>query len=372
MRKSVEKYAAALKTALVTAGFIYCGADAPAVSGAVYESVQRCINVVIPSLFAMIAVSSVMVRSGAGGIAPGITGKLSRFLLGLDEREFRIFILGMFAGYPVGVKMLCDEYALGRISRRRAELLSGICFGAGPAFIFGCISRQLFSDKRAGQLILASTVAANIIIAFIMSFPLRRAAAKQTPSRRRVSISADMLTDCVLRSGRTMADICIMIAGFSVFTVFLVRTGAMAAAGELLGKLPCLGRSSGEALAAALIDITNIASIPRGGLLLPYVSAAVSFGGLCVFFQLAVLTSGKLSMKPFIIMRISAALLSYGVCRILLPFFIGSEAAAVSAAAGTVRYSTGTAVPSVMLIIMTVLLMREYGAVREGGSAYST
>ena len=62
MRKSIERGRAAVKTALLTAGFVYCAADTETVSAAVYSGIQRCINVVVPSLFAMIMVSSILVR----------------------------------------------------------------------------------------------------------------------------------------------------------------------------------------------------------------------------------------------------------------------------------------------------------------------
>ena len=372
MRKYAEKAAKAAKTALAVILFLFCAADTAAVSQAVYNGVLRCINTVIPSLFAMLAVSSIIVRSGIAELMPKWLGRVSFFLFGMDETEFPIFSFGMLAGYPVGVKMLCELYAAGRISRRRAELLSGLCFGAGPAFIFGCAAQQYYDCESAGLLILISVVSANIVTALGASFFLRRNAEKQSRPRRSVSISAEMLTDCVLRSGRAMADICIMVVGAAVFTAFLIRTGTMAAAGELLEKLLRLDRGSGEALTAALIDVTNIGSNAGGGhLLLPYASGAVSFGGACVFFQLRALTAGKLSLKPFIIMRAAAAVISFAVCRALLPYFIFGEA--LEAASVKVRgHGTDSAVPSVMLIIMVVMLMLEYGNKRGESSAYST
>lgn len=372
MRKYAEKAAKAAKIAVTVILFLFCAADTAAVSQAVCSGMLRCINTVIPSLFAMMAVSSVIVRSGIAELMPKWIGRISFFLFGMDETEFPIFSFGMLAGYPVGVKMLCELYTAGRISRRRAELLSGLCFGAGPAFIFGCVSRQYFGCERIGLLILISAVSANIVTALGASFFLRRTAEKQPRPRRSVTISAEMLTESVLRSGRAMADICIMVVGAAVFTAFLIRTGTMAAAGELLGKLLRLGREGGEALTAALIDVTNIGSSTGGGhLLLPYVSGAVSFGGACVFFQLRALTAGKLSLKPFIIMRAAAAMISFWVCRALLPYFVFGEA--MEAASVRVRgHGTDSAVPSVMLIIMVVMLMLEYGNKRGESSAYST
>jgi hypothetical protein len=288
----------------------------------------------------------------------------------MDEAEFPIFSFGMLAGYPVGVKMLCELYSAERISKRRAELLSGLCFGAGPAFIFGFIASQFYGSERIGLLIIISTVSANIVMAFGISFLLRRAGEKQPRTHRSVTITAEMLTDCVLRSGRAMADICIMIVGSAVFTAFLVRTGAMSAAGELIAKLLRLDRESGASVIASLIDITNAGSIAGGGQLLPCVSGAVSFGGLCVFFQLRALTAGKFSLKPFIIMRAVTAVLSYVICRFLLPYFIFGEALE-AASVKVSEHGTNSAIPSVMLVIMVIMLMLEYGRKNGDSSAYS-
>lgn len=365
MRGHIGKTLKAAKIAAAVALFIFCAVDTNAASLAVKCGINRCMDMVIPSLFAMMAASSVMISSGITELVPAWAGKISRFVFGMSERELPIFSFSMFAGYPVGAKMLCEEYNAGRITKERAEKLAGLCFGAGPAFIFGCAA-----NGSAGLLILISTVSANILAALIISGSLRTPAA-QKPSRRGVSISADMLTDCVLRSGKAMADICVMITAFSVFTAFLVRIGAMAAAGELLVKLPCLDRRSGEALTAALIDVTNVGSISCGGQLLPYVSGAVSFGGICVLLQIAVLTARKLSLRPFIRIRLTAAVLSGVICRLLLPFYTDNEVVE-AAMTHTVGYSADSAVPSVMLIIMTLLLMWEFGGKSKGRSAYST
>jgi hypothetical protein len=263
----------------------------------------------------------------------------------------------LFAGYPVGAKMICEEYSAGRISKRHAELLAGVCFGAGPAFIFGCISRQLYSSDSAGLVILISNVTANVILALCMSVPLRRSSSRQM-KKRSVDITSDMLTECVLRSGRAMADICIMIVFFSVFAAFITRGGA--AAWELLRKLPDLDRVSGEVIVAALLDVTNAAGFPRGDwLLLPYVSGASAFGGVCVMLQISAVTAGRFSLKPFILLRCAAAVISFFVCRSIIPYFIESETVTVSTLE-VHGVSSVSPVPSVMLILMTAMLIFEF------------
>lgn len=371
MRKIWGEAVKTAKTAIIILFLLFCVTDMAAVSQAVYSSVLRCINVVIPSLFAMMAISSIIVRSGITESLPGWFGYISRFIFGMDEVEFPIFLFGMIAGYPVGVKMLCELYSKGRISKRRAELLSSVCFGAGPAFIFGCVSSQFGDSKRMGMLILISTISANIIIALGVSFLLRRTDEKKQITRRSASISAEMMTDCVIHSGRAMADICLMIVGFAVFTAFLIHTGTMSVSGELLAKLLYLDHESGSSLISILIDVTNAGNIAGGGQLLPCISGAVSFGGLCVFSQLRVLTAGKFSLKPFIIIRVAAAVMSFAICRFLLPYFIFGDAVEVVSVKVSER-GADSAISSIMLIIMVIMLMLEYGKNKRYSSAYST
>lgn len=369
MRKYVAEAIKVAKYAILMAMFLFCMTDTETVAASVCESMNKCLNIVIPSLFAMLVVSSLIVRSGLNSKFPRWAGKLTRAVFGMESSVFPIFVFSLFAGYPVGAKMLCDEYDAGRLSKRRAELLAGLCFGAGPAFIFGCISRQLYSSDRAGEVIIISNVAANIILALIMSFSLRKTAG-EFPKPKKINITAEMLTDCILQSGRAMANICIMIVFFSVFAAYISRGGA--AAWELLRKLPDLDRVSGEVIVAAILDVTNIGRFPRGDwLLLPYVSGASAFGGVCVIMQVSALTAGKFSMKCFILLRSAAAVISFFVCRLILPYFIESETVTVSALE-VHGVSSVSPVPSVMLILMTAMLILEFDKKNSKKAAQST
>lgn len=357
--KNVRKY---VKIAVLCGAFIYCLVNTRSVSAAVAGAAGRCLNIIIPSLFAMMAVSQMMIKSGVTSIIPRFAGKIGRFFLGMEGNILPVFTFGMFAGYPVGAKMLCTEYDSGRLTKKRAELLCGLCYGAGPAFIFGCISGQLYGSAAAGQVILISTVAANFILAVAVSPLLRRANAPTGGGSCPVRLDAALLTQCTLSASRSMADICSSVLIFSVFTVMLGKCGVLAAIGAAASSLTGLSADICRLLTAALLDITNVGGLPCGDYtLLPYLSALTSFGGLCVIFQIAAVTSGKLSVKPLVAMRLAASVLSFIICRVISPFLLRGEA--VSAAAVKVRaHENASAVPSVMLIIMTLMLFREFRA----------
>ena len=141
MRNFTKKAIKCAKAAAATAAFAFCMTKTAEVSQAVSGAVERCIEVVIPSLFAMMIVSGLLVRSGITGAVPRFIGTISEKLLGMEGFMLPVFTFGMFAGYPVGAKMICTEVQCGRLDKNRAALLCGLCYGAGPAFIFGIRSR---------------------------------------------------------------------------------------------------------------------------------------------------------------------------------------------------------------------------------------
>ncbi|MBQ8297743.1 MAG: hypothetical protein IJX77_08180 [Ruminococcus sp.] len=338
---------------------VFCLTETDMVKTAVYDSVMKCLTVVIPSLYGMMILSGFLVKSGIIGRFPRILTKPGKAIFGMDGSIFPIFLFSLFAGYPVGAKMLSAEAEQGHVSRHDAELLSGVCFGAGPAFIFGCISSQLYGSHTAGRIILVSTIAANLLIALVLSFRLRRNAAPPL-KKEKLNISADVLTESILSGGRSMADICIMIAAFSVLTAFLSSTGVLGYVAELISTLSGFSSETAEGLLYAFLDVTAVNKLPENNYkLLPAVCGLASFGGVCVIMQIAALASGKLSVRPLIFLRLTAAVISGFICRLIMPFMLSDETVAASELSFSL-HQADSPVPSFLLIIMTVILFGEY------------
>ena len=358
MRNFTKKAIKCAKAAAATAAFAFCMTKTAEVSQAVSGAVERCIGVVIPSLFAMMIVSGLLVRSGITGAVPRFIGMISEKLLGMEGFMLPVFTFGMFAGYPVGAKMICTEVQCGRLDKNRAALLCGLCYGAGPAFIFGCISGRLYSSPTAGAVLLVSNTAANLILALLLMPKLKRSLRRGIP-RKGFSLSADMLTRSVISAGRSMAEICMMIAAFSVFAQFLTEIGAEAFAGRWISKLLGTEISTSKTLFRCVLDVTAAGELPCADYsLLPIISALTSFGGLCVILQVSTVTSGQIPLKPMILTRISAAVISFFACRIAMPFMLKGETVSAAAIKATIHQSTSP-VPSVMLILMTAVLFLE-------------
>ena len=369
MKKHMKKILFAVKLIPLALIFLMCTTSPQLTGEAVSGAVQRCLTAVIPSLFAMMTVSAVMIRSGVLTYVPKAAGRLSSAVFGMEGFVLPVFIFSMFGGYPVGTSMLLEQYEKGLISKERASILSGLCFGAGPAFVFVAVSGRFYSSPTAGMIIIVSTVSANVILTLLLSPLLKRSLTDGKSIHRRTDLTCDMLTGSIISSGRSMAVICFTVTAFSVVSAFLDYSGIFDKAGSLLSHILSLPAKNVTSLLHGAFDITDTGQLPHDDhTLLPFLCAITSFGGICVLFQLSALIRGRLSMKPIILIRTAAGILSAVICRIVTPFFLRHELRAVSLT--DIRlYSSRSPVPSVMLMIMTFMLFLSYNGItkKKGG-----
>lgn len=337
---------------------LFCIIKTDIINSAILCALQRCIYIIIPSLYAMMIISPLLIKSGIIDGISRFTGNTGKILFGMEKIVFPIFLFSMIAGYPVGTKMLCSAYEKGLIEKNRAEIFCGLCYGAGTAFISGCISSQIYGSRSAGNIIFISAIGANIILALIISLFMRKGC-NSAVNKSDIKISSEMLTECVISGGHSIMNICFMVTAFAVITEILNYSGIISAAGNLLSGIISLSSDDASQFITAILDVTAVDGFSQGNYkLLPYISCLVSFGGICVIFQISAV-AGKLSLKPLILIRIAAAVISFLICRIIMPFMLSGET--VPASVLNIRtYQSQSPVPSVMLIIMTFFLFCKY------------
>lgn len=357
-----EKFITAMKITAVTAAALYCLTQPAEVKDAVSAGSGRCLSVLIPSLYAMMIVSVLLTKTGILSAASMLPAPLTlpfRMLTGLPGNLLPVYTFSMFAGYPVGMKLLSERCAAGELSRRSAAVLAGICFGPGPAFVYGCASSQLFGTPSVGRLILLSVIAGNLLVTLLLSPLLRRMKIPGTSGSVHIRLDSEVLSEAVCSGGASMAQLCFTVTAFAVISAMLGRLGISGAAADMMSAVT--GRPASETLSitAALLDVTAVTGLPHGDFtLLPAVTALISFGGICVFFQLSAVSSGKISVIPAMLIRTAAAAASCGICRAAMPFFIAGETVSAAVTAGF--HKAPSVIPSIMLIFMTIMVMDQW------------
>ncbi|MBO5164335.1 MAG: hypothetical protein J6B75_07830 [Ruminococcus sp.] len=339
------KKAKKILAVIFTASFCgFCLLFPFSVKEAAAEGINRCIFVIIPSLYAMMTASAILMKSGLISCAGRFIRPVSRLFFGINGELGGILLFSLIAGYPVGAKMIYSVYTEGRLSKRGAEVLSGLCFGSGAAFVFGCAA----SSAAVGGVILLSNILADLILAALLSrYLLKNCQAEE--STPKTSVNFGVLNDCIVSSGRSMLEVCLCIVIFAVFSEMLRTYNILPIIAEILPV------GMGEPVLCAILDVTAISGISAR---LPVVSGLISFGGVCVFLQITAIFRGKLSILPLVVIRIAAAVLSGVICRLLMPFIMSNEAVDVFAVTGRL-YRETSPIPSVMLIIMSCVLIAE-------------
>ena len=311
---------------------------------AVAASVKVCLEVMIPSLYAFMVISGFIVSSGLYAVLGKPFGAISRYVFKIPEEYFSVFIIGSIGGYPVGAKLLAELYKENKIERGTAETMLSYCYLAGPAFI---------CSIKIGLIIFASAFCANIILGFAKG--IGKAVPPRSENNIKLDISMECFIDSIASGAKGMFSICAVIVFFSSIICILDKLNIIKYLAGILSKFTYLSYSDSVASIRSFIEISNITLLTERDLkLVPLAASLLSFGGICVTIQTKGFVSGILSTKCFYFSRIIASIISYFLCKIFIIIF---NADAVYTSAEFYVYRQNSPIPSVFLLIMTILLL---------------
>lgn len=273
MRKS-----SGVLAALVSAvGMLVVILDSKTAMIGVQEGIGLCLQTVIPSLFPLMILSTILTNSLVGSAIPLLRpiGKAC----GIPKGAEGLLIPGLLGGYPIGARCIIQSYRSGSLSEKDARRLIGFCNNAGPAFVFG-ICGTLFAETFVCFFLWVIQILSAIITGFLL--PGHSTYSTSTKSQaKRFSI-----TDSI----RSMAAVCGWIIIFRVILKFLDVWA--------LWLIP----NNGRILLSGILEISN------GCCALPFIqdntqrfvmcSVLLSFGGLCVLMQ-TMSEVGSLGIKSY-------------------------------------------------------------------------
>jgi hypothetical protein len=291
---------------------IILAADSAGVREAVTGSISLCLTVIIPSLFAFLALSSLLTALFPQAIFP----------------------LSLIGGYPAGAKLLAESNLL----QERKEHMLMYCFCGSPAFITAIA-------PRAGLYIWLSNAIACVIICLLTRhrLPAKPGVCPETCPEACRPGGGDLFIRSISASGAALYKICLMIVAFSVIT-------------RILGFI---GLSN--PLLFAFLEITGVMRLTAP---LPLIAALTSLGGICAWLQAAAMFPPNLrpNLRPFLLARIPAAALSAGICFLLTHGMAVETAAEPTAAAVTVHvlpFASGSPIASLCLLAMSGILLAQ-------------
>lgn len=265
----------------------------PILSKGVANGISICLQTLIPSMFAFMALADFIGRSGFISSFASPFSWVFRKLFKLDAGLSGIFLLSAIGGFPIGALLIKSKLEEHEISAETANFMLRFCIFPSPAFLIGAVSQRLWSTPSVGVIIYCSQLISALLIVVIGRFfhgPY--SCQKQNDSGNSENLSSVFVTS-IKHSISSMSLICgfviLFCGGFSLLDLLNLPTHL-----SLLIK--------------GLLEVTSGCQLISGLSFLQstlFVAAITSFGGACVHLQIiAILRGFKIKLACFFLWRI--------------------------------------------------------------------
>lgn len=290
------------------------------------EGLKFCGDILIPSLFPFMVLSSLIVRCG-------LSDKVSKILDFIMNKLFRLsgacgisFLLSMLGGYPVGARGIIALLEKGNISKKQAECMALFMVGGGPAFIVFVVGDELLKDRTLGLILWGCQLISQIVLSVAVSriWGVKNDTENRIIKTEKTSFSYALVQSC----GDGAAGIINMCAMVVLFSALLGIINSIGLSELITDVLLFYGVSSPAAhsLFPVLWEVTSgcdICADTGAGVIL--FAFAIGWGGVCVHFQVfSVLGGLSFSKLKFFLCRFCQGAISAVLTYIALLFYTPS------------------------------------------------
>lgn len=317
-------------------GAVICHAG---VQAEVLKAGERCVRVLIPSLYFFSILAACCVRSGL--LCRISAGKK---LWSMDGYLLTVVIFSQLGGYPVGAQLLHAMRMNGTIPAEQERRLLCICMGCGPGFLLGTVCNRLSPGLAAW--VMLSVCLPNLLLAWFLT------KGETVPGAGKCS-GVRLLTESVESAASAMLKIAGMVMGMAAVLGILEETGLFG----LLGGFTSVPERTVSFL-KTIAEVSCVTEFLQNGGSLPAAAALLSFGGICVHLQAAAICEGNLSWLRFWGIRALCSVMTYAIClsgiRLLFPDAVPTSLMMQQQAA----VCGGSVLPGICLLVMSVLLLK--------------
>ena len=236
-----------------------------------------CSDIIIPSLFPFTALALFLFNGGFTSFFEKSLSKPAKLFFRMNGKNFVIFLVSFIGGFPVGARLIEEEYKSGRIDKKQGENMLSFCVNSGPAFIIIGVGSTILNSKELGALLFISNFLASCIIAFVLRFQNEKYFTIKTEKQVEQPI-CDAFVESTAKASTSIIGIC----GFVILFSTLI---------EIIKTLPIANAIRN--ILCSLLEITNGTILCDKNIYL--IAFLLGFGGICVHFQILSVTK---TLKP--------------------------------------------------------------------------
>lgn len=349
--KKLFRYRKIITLSVIVVGCYLCLRYSQVCADGIKKGILFCIEVLVPSLYVFMTLSSAVIRSGIAVSVTRPLGKLSRFLFRLPPSGLAVILLSILGGYPVGARCAAMLYEQGGISRSDAEKAADIAVCAGPGFLINYVGNALLGNRQAGTLLLCAEITGVLITGVIVGRTMRSDPLPH-PRSANALVSHNLLIDSVTDASRATFRMCGMV---------VICTAMIAVIGEISPDERITD------LASAIIEITEGCHRLCGHYPLYMIAFFIGFGGISVHLQ-AFAGMGGLPVKKglFFLYRIIQGIITAAAAYSYLMIFPVEQGVFSSTDARLTVAKSATLAGSAALVLCSVCFIGAIHRRRSG------
>ncbi|MCH5321165.1 MAG: hypothetical protein J1E36_05340 [Eubacterium sp.] len=306
------------------------------------EGLKLSQNTIIPSLTPLLIIFFIIMKTNAKDVIARAFGFISTYVFNLPQVTFPAILFGLIGGYPTGALLTNELLLKGEIDEKQAQRLLRFNFCGGCGFIITAVGSASLSSTKAGVILFLSSVISSVIVGVILSFSEKRKLQGYYSYTEEKSFG-DALTTATDSAVKSVLNITAFIILFSAINKILTIPQ------QIMPFIEITSGACGEA------------SYP-----LAQLSAYLSFGGVCIHFQLLpVITRAKMKYYDFLFFRILSGLLSYCVTKLLLVISPMDVSVFSNASIGVAEFSSVNIALSVLMIIGCFVIIMDISSKKK-------
>ncbi len=301
LRSAADAFVSIILTALIFVVAIYLSDE---LSEYVKEALLLSVKIIIPSVFPFLILTDVIARYIHLESLHHARLAFER-IFKINGSALSVYICGLLCGFPVGARLALSCYESGKISKDECERLMAFSNNASPGYVICAVGIGMRESISDGVILYASMILSSILTGFLFGL------------KRNYSLKADIISwqkYSFVNSIKSAAEICLNMTAF--ITAFGILSGIL----ELFIKneaiLTCL--LSTLEIGNATLHLSDLCNFSFD-ISLALSSFAISFSGLCVFFQTFSLVDSKdkISAKRYLVIKLVQGLFAMGFTLIL-------------------------------------------------------
>lgn len=303
------------------------------------ESIYDCLDVIIPTLFPFMLLSSFAVKYGLPYKICRFFHKPLKILFGLSGNCLTAIITGLTGGYIVSPKNAAELYSDGIIDIRQAKRLSLFFTAPGISFCIFFAGKSVYGSFAAGISLFISTVLSSLISAFVFNIFSRHS--PEFSSKESISSLRSSMLSSVSDTASALISICSFILLFCFVTTIVSSSVSSPAIKFLINYLS---------------EVTAAVKYTEESLSLRYAAFTLSFGGICILLQqFPYISKLNIKLSHFLLSKLVQAILCCFIHNIIINIF--PVVSAVSSVTGKLKASYHSPYGSLSLIVLLIIFL---------------